>query len=122
MVAGLCGPARHLAVGDTTWAVFLLALQERLPGASFVAASTLTRELRMRKEAGEVELLRRAGEAVDRVVARLDGTRFSGKTERAVVGGGGRHGGGGGPRDGHLQHRRPRAPTAPRRTTRRATG
>ncbi len=81
MVAGLCGPGRHLAVGDTTWAVFLLALQERLPGASFVAASTLTRELRMRKEAGEVELLRQAGEAADRVVARLDGTGFSGRTE-----------------------------------------
>jgi Xaa-Pro aminopeptidase len=84
MVAGLCGPARHLAVGDTTWAVFVLALQEHLPGASFVAASTLTRELRMRKEAGEVELLLRAGEAADRVVARLDGTGFSGRTEQQL--------------------------------------
>lgn len=83
-VARLCGPARHLAVGDTTWAVFLLALQERLPGASFAAASTLTGELRIRKEAGESALLRRAGAAVDRVVARLDGTRFSGKAEREL--------------------------------------
>jgi len=84
LVAARCGAARRLAVGDTTWAVFLLALQERLPGASFMAASTLTGEMRMRKEAGEVDLLRRAGAAVDRVVARLDGVRFSGKTERQL--------------------------------------
>ena len=38
----------------------------------------------MRKEAGEVDLLRRAGAAVDRVVARLDGAHFSGKTEREL--------------------------------------
>jgi Xaa-Pro aminopeptidase len=84
LVARRCGGARRLAVGDTTWALFLLALQGRLPGTSFVAASTLTRELRMRKEAGEVDLLRRAGAAVDRVVARLDGAHFSGKTEREL--------------------------------------
>ncbi len=83
-VARLCEPARRLAVGDTTWAVFLLALQERLPGASFAAASTLTGELRMCKEAAEIALLRRAGEAADRVVARLDGSRFSGKAERQL--------------------------------------
>ena len=83
-VARRCGAARRLAVGDTTWAVFLLALQERLPGASFVSASTITGELRMRKEAEEVDLLRRAGAAVDRVVARLDGARFSGKPEREL--------------------------------------
>jgi D-alanyl-D-alanine dipeptidase len=62
----------------------LLALQERLPAASFLPASTITGELRMRKEAGEVDLLRRAGAAVDRVVARLDGARFSGKAERQL--------------------------------------
>ena len=84
LVVRHCGSARRLAVGDTTWAVFLLALQERLPGASFEPASRLTRELRMRKGPEEVELLRRAGAAVDRVVARLDGRRFSGKAERQL--------------------------------------
>jgi Xaa-Pro aminopeptidase len=61
LVAGLCGSPRRLAVGDPTWSVFVLGLQERLPGAAFVPASPLTRELRMRKEPEEVELLRRAG-------------------------------------------------------------
>jgi Xaa-Pro aminopeptidase len=83
-VARQCDPGGRFGVGDGTWAVFLLALQERLPAASFVPASTITGELRMRKEAGEVDLLRRAGAAVDRVVARLDGARFSGKTERQL--------------------------------------
>jgi Xaa-Pro aminopeptidase len=83
-VARYCGSGWRLAVGDTTWSVFTLALQERLPGASFVAASPLTGELRARKEPGEIELLRQAGAAVDRVVARLDGTRFSGRTERQL--------------------------------------
>ena len=84
LVSRLCEGARHVAVGDTTWAVFLLALQERLPGAAFVPASTLTTELRVRKGPGEVALLREAGAAVDRVVGRLDATRFSGKTERQL--------------------------------------
>ena len=78
-VARQCGSGGRFGVGDGTWAVFLLALQERLPGASFLPASTLTGELRMRKEAGEVDLLRRAGAAVDRVVARLDGTPSPGR-------------------------------------------
>lgn len=85
LVAARCGAARRLAVGDTTWAVFLLALQERLPDAAFSAASPVTGELRLRKEAAEIDLLRRAGAAVDRVVARLDGARFSGKTERQLA-------------------------------------
>jgi Xaa-Pro aminopeptidase len=83
-VARQCRPGGRFGVGDGTWAVFLLALQQRLPGASFLPASTFTGGLRRRKEAGEVDLLRRAGAAVDRVVARLDGTRFSGKTERQL--------------------------------------
>lgn len=84
LVARLCGSPRRVAVGDSTWSVFLLALQERLPGATFVAASPLTSQLRMRKGPEEIELLRRAGAAVDRVVERLDGCPFAGQTERSL--------------------------------------
>lgn len=38
----------------------------------------------MRKGPEEIDLLRQAGAAVDRVMTRLDGTRFSGKTEREL--------------------------------------
>ncbi len=85
VVADLCGPSRRLAVGDQTWSTFLLGLQERLPRTAFVTASPLTRELRMRKGPEEVELLRRAGAAVDRVVDRLDRHAFAGKSERRLA-------------------------------------
>lgn len=85
VVAGLCGSSRRLAVGDTTWSAFLLGLQDRLPGAAFAGASPVTRELRMRKGPEEVDLLRRAGAAADRVVDRLDRHAFAGKSERRLA-------------------------------------
>jgi len=84
LVAGLCGSPGRAAVGDSTWSVFLLALQQRLPRAAFVPASTLTAELRMCKGPEEIDLLRQAGAAVDRVVDRLDRHPFAGKSERRL--------------------------------------
>jgi len=84
LVAGLCGSPERVAVGDSTWSAFLLALQERLPATVFEAASPLTRELRMRKGPEEIGLLRRAGAAVDRVVDRLDQHPFAGRSERRL--------------------------------------
>ena len=84
VVAGLCGSPGWAAVGDSTWSVFLLALQQRLPGAAFVPASALTGELRMRKGPEEIDLLRQAGAAADRVVDRLDRHSFAGKSERRL--------------------------------------
>jgi Xaa-Pro aminopeptidase len=42
-------------------------------------------QLRIRKEPGEVERLRRAGAAADRVALRLREERFSGRTERELA-------------------------------------
>jgi Xaa-Pro aminopeptidase len=84
IVAGLLSGARRVAIGDRTWSTFLLQLQEQVPSAMFVQASSLTAELRMRKDPDEVEMLRRAGTAADRVVERLSGMRFSGRTEREL--------------------------------------
>jgi Xaa-Pro aminopeptidase len=68
-------------IGDQTWATFVLALEDRLPGVRFDVASPLTRELRMRKDAQELDALRRAAQATDRVAVRLREMRFSGRTE-----------------------------------------
>jgi Xaa-Pro aminopeptidase len=68
-------------VGDQTWATFVLALQARLQSARFDIASPLTRELRMRKDPEELDALRRAAHATDRVADRLRELRFSGRTE-----------------------------------------
>jgi Xaa-Pro aminopeptidase len=85
IVVGLVGDGRSSLIGDTTWAVFLLALQEALPGASFASATPVTRQLRMRKDAAEIGFLRSAAEAADRVVARLGEVRFTGRSERQVA-------------------------------------
>ena len=85
IVAGLAGAPRRAAIGDTTWSAFLVGLQAAMPGTTFSLASEITRRLRARKEAAEVEWLRRAGAAADRVAARLAATRFSGRRERDVA-------------------------------------
>jgi len=84
IVADLVADARRVAIGDQTWSTFLLQLQKHLFQAVFVQASVLTAELRMRKDAAEIDLLRRAGAAADRVAVRLADVRFSGKTEREL--------------------------------------
>jgi Xaa-Pro aminopeptidase len=86
LVAAAAGDAAACALGDETWSVFLLALQEAMPGCRFVPAAPLMATLRMRKDAAEIDALRRAAEAADRVVARLRDHRFAGTTERALAG------------------------------------
>jgi Xaa-Pro aminopeptidase len=71
IVAGLVGARRRLAVADRTWARFILALQERLPGATWQPASVVTSPLRAVKDDDEVAALRRAAQAADQVAAQL---------------------------------------------------
>ncbi len=86
IVADLAGSPRRAAIGDQTWARFLLALEEALPATRFVPASPLTSVLRIRKDPAEVEALAEAAAATDRVLARLPAEiRFSGRTERDVA-------------------------------------
>jgi D-alanyl-D-alanine dipeptidase len=81
IVAGLLGRPGSVIVGDQTWATSLLELQQSLPDTQFAASSPLTRELRMRKDSEEIDALRRAAHATDRVATRLREIRFSGRTE-----------------------------------------
>jgi Xaa-Pro aminopeptidase len=81
IVARFLEGTRSVAIGDQTWATFVLALQRLLPDTRFEVASPLTRELRMRKDSAEIDALRRAAHATDRVAARLREIRFSGKRE-----------------------------------------
>lgn len=86
IVAELAGSPRTAAIGDQTWARFLLALQDRLPGTRFVPLSPLTQTLRIRKEPAEIEALAGAAAAVDRVLARIPTeVRFGGRSERDVA-------------------------------------
>lgn len=78
------GAGLHLGVGDRLWSAFLLRLQSRVPDASWTPASTVTRALRMRKSADEVNALRRAGQAIDRVHAAVPALLRPGRTEAEV--------------------------------------
>lgn len=85
LVANRCSGARRLAVGDHTRSAFLVALQERLPGSHWSTASEVTSQLRMIKEPAEIDALRAAASAVDRVLARIPGeVRFAGRSELDV--------------------------------------
>ena len=86
IVAGLVGAAGTLAIGDRTWARFLVDLQSALPPARFTRASEVVGPLRARKDAAEVEALRRAGAAADRVAAELQrgDIELIGRTEAEV--------------------------------------
>ena len=80
------GVARgRLAVGDQLWSAFLLRLQEALPGASFTVASTVTRSLRMVKDAAEIQALARVAAAIDSVIDGLADLRWAGRSEREVA-------------------------------------
>ncbi len=83
--SGVGGSPSTVAVGNQMWATFLVDFQRLWPQASWMSASNLTSELRMRKEPAEIELLRLAGNGVDRVMSRIPAeVRFGGRTEREV--------------------------------------
>lgn len=86
IVAGLVGSATRLAISDRCWATFLLGLQAELPGATWRRSSDITSPLRAVKDADEVDKLRAAAQAADRVAAALLGGDIPliGRTEAEV--------------------------------------
>ncbi len=76
-----------LLVDDRLWATFLLELQSIRPEATFGRASTVFEGLRIRKDAVELEALRRAGALADRVSTeiRRRGPAVVGTTERELA-------------------------------------
>jgi Xaa-Pro aminopeptidase len=86
IVAGLVGSAGSLAVGDKTWARFLVDLQAQIPSASWRKASDVTGPIRAVKDAAEIAALRAASHAADRVAAQLQAGQIAlvGRTEAEV--------------------------------------
>jgi Xaa-Pro aminopeptidase len=84
LVAGLLGSVSAVGLSDRMWALFVLRFRDGLPSARLALASSALRPLRIRKTPAEVEALREAGEAIDRVHARVPGWLRAGRTEREV--------------------------------------
>jgi Xaa-Pro aminopeptidase len=84
LVADAVPPRSRIAIGDHTWARFVLALEAALPDARFRPASSITAPLRAIKDDAEIDALARAGEAVDRIADELRTTGFAGRTEQSL--------------------------------------
>ena len=82
--ASLVGARGDVAVADQMWALFTLRLQKALPGRGFALASTITRELRMRKDRFELDALREVSAEADRAYEKVLSCEFTGKHEREV--------------------------------------
>lgn len=84
LVASLLPAATSVALDNHMWAERVFAWHDALPETAFTTAGTVIRELRLRKDAAELEALRLAGEAIDRVHARVHEWLRPGRTEREV--------------------------------------
>ena len=74
------------AVGDQMWSRFLVDLIAQSPSLRYTRASSIVGELRMRKDATEIDALTAAGNAIDRVADQLHSGRIPliGRTEAQV--------------------------------------
>ncbi|MEU0511891.1 MULTISPECIES: Xaa-Pro peptidase family protein [unclassified Amycolatopsis] len=84
MVADRLGKPGRVAVSDGLIALHVLAFRAALGSAEQTLAGPVIRELRMRKDAAEIDALRRAGAAIDRVHARIAEWLRPGRTEAEV--------------------------------------
>jgi Xaa-Pro aminopeptidase len=85
LAAGLLKSPQRIAISDFTPALHVFGLREALSGVEQHLAGPVIRELRMRKDAAEIALLRRAGAAIDRVHARMGDFLRAGRTENEVA-------------------------------------
>jgi Xaa-Pro aminopeptidase len=74
-----------VGLSDRMWALMVLRFRDALPGAGQELASLALGGLRVRKTPAEVSALRAAGQAIDRVHARVPGWLRAGRTERQVA-------------------------------------
>lgn len=79
------GQGATIAVNDQTWSGFLLGLQGEIDAEQWQSATGILRELRMVKDAHEIELLRHASHATDEAWQEfVETTTFAGRTETDV--------------------------------------
>lgn len=84
IVASLLPAGAATAVDDTMPALHFVPLSDVL-GRAPILATTVLRRLRMLKDKAEIDALRRAGQAIDRVHGRMGDFLKVGRTEAAVA-------------------------------------
>jgi len=84
LVADLLRDSAVAAIGDQTWARFLVELQVAAPHVGFRRALEVTGPLRMVKDAAEIDALRAAALAVDDIAGAMRDRPFAGRRELDV--------------------------------------
>ena len=84
LIAGRVGRISSVALANRMWAEQALRFRAALPHAEQSLASAVLADLRMRKSVDEVDALRRAGQAIDRVHSRMAEFLHPGISERAA--------------------------------------
>lgn len=84
LVARIAGSPETLGVDDHMWVSRAFALRTAFPAANQVLAGPIVQEMRIRKDRAEVDALREAGEAIDRVHRQVPTWIRPGRTEREV--------------------------------------
>lgn len=85
LVATLAGNPPVAAIGDHTWARFLLALQREMPSTAFRPASEVVGPVRAVKDASEIAALKAAAHAVDQVAVEMRYRPFANRPEIEVA-------------------------------------
>ena len=86
LVAAMVGSVDRVAIGDRTWARFVVDLLPHLRGAEFVRSNDVIGPVRAVKDEAEIAALLAAGAAADRVARQLQAGDIPlvGRTEAAV--------------------------------------
>jgi Xaa-Pro aminopeptidase len=86
LIASRIAGGGTIHVGDRMWSSHVLALQRAHPGAAWASAAAVLGAMRARKDAAELDALRRAARAADGALEALLSEPLGGRTERAVAG------------------------------------
>jgi len=85
-IADLVGKSNtKMAVSDQTWSVFLVGLQDRMPGGAWVSGARILTPLRAVKDETEIRLLREAQQKAEVALGNLLARGLAGKTERQAA-------------------------------------
>ena len=85
LVASRLGKPAVVGLSDRMWALMVLRFAAALPGARQMLASSALGPLRARKSDAEIEALREAGQAIDRVHGQLWKWLRPGRSERDIA-------------------------------------
>jgi Xaa-Pro aminopeptidase len=86
LVASRIGGAGTVFVGDRIWGSHVLSLQHAMRGTTWTSATPVVGAMRARKDAAELDALRRAAAAADAALGDLLTDPLNGRTERGVAG------------------------------------